>query len=40
MENQKNNRKPFTELYLTKNQIEGIMYVLDSYINADKNHTL
>ena len=38
MENQKSNRKPFTELYLIKNQIEGIMYVLDSYINADKNH--
>ena len=38
MENQKSNRKPFTELYLTKNQLEGIMYVLDSYINADKNH--
>ena len=38
MDKQKSKLKPFTELYLTKNQIEGMMYVLDSYINADKDH--
>lgn len=38
METSKTNRKPFTELYLTKNQIEAMMYVLDCYLNADKYH--
>lgn len=38
MESKKSRQKGFTELYLTKNQIEGIMYVLDCYLCADKEH--
>ena len=38
MESKKSRQKPFTELYLTKNQIEGLMYVLDCYLCADKEH--
>lgn len=38
MNKEKSKSKSFTELYLTKNQIEGLMYVLDCYLCADSEH--
>lgn len=30
--------KPITDLYLTRNQVNGLLYVIDCYIQSNINH--